>query len=94
MIILDIIGTFVLEYYSKSERVNLVNSNLPILIVVVLVFKFINDYRYKSKYDNYNEKWKNENEKQRTIGTVIITILLLIPVIYLPILLNLNDYTE
>ena len=70
MIFTDIIGIFFLEYYKQPERQLLMNKLKPYYVVLILAIAFINDFRFRNKYDIYHEKWKNLSKSGSILKTV------------------------
>lgn len=93
LILLDFGGTIFLLNFTRSERLMLFNKYLPYYIIFLLIVYFVNGYIFRNKYDVYNQKWKNESENERTIHGIIIALFIIIPLIYMPIILNIFDFT-
>lgn len=94
LILTDVISLLFLELYNQSERQLLMDKFKPYYIVVVLTITFVNDFRYKNKYDIFKEKWQNQNKRNKYIYGILIFLLLIIPLIFIPTLLILFDYSK
>jgi len=92
-ILLDIGGTIFLLNYSRSERIMLFKKYLPFYITFLIIVTFVNDFIFRNEYDKYDQKWKNESENERTMHGIIIALFIIIPLIYMPIILNIFDFT-
>ncbi len=93
IILTDILGFFLLEFYEQSERQIVMDKFKPVYIILLLAIAFLNDFRFKNKYDIYKEKWENQSKKEKNLYGLIIFLLLIIPLIFAPIILNLFDYS-
>jgi len=93
MILTDILGFFLLEFYEQSERQIVMDKFKPVYIILLLAISFLNDFRFKNKYDIYKEKWENQSKKEKNFYGLVIFLLLIIPLIFTPIILNLFDYS-
>ncbi len=93
MILTDILGFFLLEFYEQSERQIVMDKFKPVYIILLLAISFLNDFRFKNKYDIYKEKWENQSKKDKNFYGLVIFLLLIIPLIFTPIILNLFDYS-
>ena len=94
LIITDILGIIFLNYYNRAERQIIWEKIKPFYIVFILAVAFLNDYRFKNKYDIYREKWKNQSKKEKNLYGFIVFLLIVIPLIFIPIVLNVFDYTQ
>ncbi len=94
LILTDIFGFLLLEFYEQSERQAFMNKLKPFYIVFILVIAFANDFRYKNKYDVYKEKWESQNKNEKNIYGVIIFLLIILPLVFAPIILNVFDYSR
>ena len=93
-ILTDILGFFLLEFYEQSERQIVMDKFKPVYIIFLLAIALLNDFRFKNKYDIYKEKWGNQNKKEIFFYGLVIFLLLIIPLIFAPIILNLFDYSQ
>lgn len=93
-ILFDIFGTFYLVFYSASERKSSLNIVVIILIVLVVINTAYNQYKYRNKYKEYETRWANLDEKKKDRLDLIVLLLAIIPLIYLPILTNVFDFTK
>lgn len=94
LILTDIFGFLLLEFSEQSDRQDLMNKFKPFYLVFILIIAFINNFRYKNKYDVYKEKWENQSKKEKNIYGIIIFLLLIIPIAFAPIILNVFDYSN
>lgn len=92
MILTDIVGIIILNTFSKMERIALLNKTYPFYVSVILIIAFINDFSFRKKYDFYQEKWKDESKHTRNLKGIAIAVLIIFPVIFLPIVLNICNY--
>jgi len=92
MILTDIAGMIILNNFDKSERIALLNKAYPYYVVLILVIAFINDFTFRKKYDLYQEKWKDESKNTRILKGIAIAFLMILPVIFIPIVLNVFNY--
>lgn len=93
-ILFDIFGTFYLAFYSVSERKSSLDFIVIILVVVGLINTAFNRYRYKNKFKEYEIRWANLDEKKKDKLDIIVFLMAVIPLIYLPILTNVFDFTK
>ena len=93
LIITDVLGFLFLNFYERSEGQIVLERLKPFYIVFILTVAFLNDYRFKNKYDSYNEKWGNQSKKEKNIYGLIIFLLLIIPLIFIPIIVSIFDYS-
>lgn len=94
LILTDIFGFFLLEFYKQSERQLLMSKFKPFYIVLILIIAFVNDFRYRNKYDIYQERWENQTKNQKYLYGLIISLLLIIPLVFIPIILNIFNYSN
>jgi hypothetical protein len=94
IILTDILGFFLLEFYEQSERQIVMDKFKPAYIILLLAIAFLNDFRFKNKYEIYKEKWGNQSKKEKNLYGLVIFLLLIIPLIFAPIILNLFDYSQ
>jgi len=94
LILTDIFGFLMLYLYDQSERQMLMNKFKPFYIIFILVIAFVNDFRYKDKYDVYKEKWQDQNKNEKKIYGFVIFLLLIIPLIFIPIILMVFDSSK
>lgn len=94
LILTDILGYFLLEFYEQSERQMLMSKFKPLYIILILIIAIVNDFRYKNKYDIYKEKWGDLSKKQKNFYGIVIFLLLIIPLVFIPIILNVFDYSK
>ncbi len=93
LILTDILGFFFLEFYEQSERQIVMDKFKPYYVVLILTIAFLNDFRFKNKYDIYKEKWENQSKKEINLYGLIIFLLLIIPLIFIPIIVSIFDYS-
>lgn len=93
LILIDIVGTVLLENYSQENRAIIIRNFFMVFIVLLAILNIFNYKRYYNAYDKYNEKWKCEDKKKRILKGIVVFILFVIPLMYIPILLSLKDYT-
>jgi len=93
LILIDIAGTIFLLNYCRLEGSLLIKKYYPYLLILILIIAFLNDYIFKDRYEKYDQKWKNEGKNERTMHGIIIALFIIIPLIYMPILLNIFDFT-
>jgi hypothetical protein len=86
--------TFVLIQFSVEELKPSQQTVAIILAVLIAIHIQINHRRYKDKYDEYESRWGNLDKKIRNRLDVIILMMAIIPLIYLPILTNVYDFTK
>ena len=94
MILSDIVGMIILNNFSKLERIVLLKKAYPFYIIVILIIALVNDFSFRKKYNLYHEKWKDESSKLRNLKGIAITALIILPIIYFPIVLNIFDYSN
>ena len=94
MILTDIAGMIILNNFDKSERIALLNKAYPFYVVLILVIAFINDFKFRKKYDLYQEKWKDESLNRRKLKGIAIATLIILPIIFFPIVLNIFNYSN
>lgn len=88
LILTDIFGLLLLKIYEESDRQVLMYRFKPYYIVSILIIAFANDFRYRNKYDIYQEKWESQSKKEKNIYGIVILILLVFPLVFVPIILN------
>jgi hypothetical protein len=93
LILIDIVGTVLLENYSQENRAIIIRNFFMVFIVLLAILNIFNYKRYYNAYDKYNEKWSCEDKKRRILKGIVVFILFVIPLMYIPILLSLKDYT-
>jgi len=93
IILTDILGFFLLEFYEQSERQIVMDKFKPVYIILLLAIAFLNDFRFKNKYDIYKEKWEHQSKKEKNLYGLVIFLLLIIPLIFAPIILSVFDYS-
>ncbi|MBS4056766.1 MAG: hypothetical protein KGZ82_05575 [Bacteroidales bacterium] len=94
LILTDIFGLLLLKFYEQSDRQVLMNGFKPFYIVFILIIAFANDFRYKNKYDGYKEKWESQSKKEKNIYGFVLLILLIFPLAFAPIILNVFKYSN
>lgn len=94
LILTDILGFFFLEFYEQSERQIVMDKFKPFYIVLILTIAFLNDFRFKNKYEIYKKKWGNQNKKAKNLYGLVIFLLLIIPLIFIPIIVSVFDYSQ
>lgn len=94
LILTDIYGLLLLELYSQPERQLLMGKFKPYYIVSILIITFVNDFRYKDKYDIFKEKWQNQNKRDKNLYGILIFLLLIVPLVFIPTMLILFDYSK
>jgi len=94
MVILDILGIPYLEFFNKAERQAFNKYGVIIIIVLVIGLYIFNSNRYKGKYFSLDEKWKNETKKQKIVRGLLVILMMLIPLLFPALILNLKDYTQ
>jgi len=92
LILTDVLWVFFMVFYEKSERQIVMDKFKPFYIVIILTIAFLNDFKYKDKYDTYKEMWKNQNKKAKQFYGFIIFLLLIIPLIFIPIIVSVFDF--
>jgi hypothetical protein len=93
LILTDILGLFFMEFYEQSERQIVMDKFKPVYIILLLAIAFLNDFRFKNKYDIYKKKWENQSKKEKRFYGLIIFLLLIIPLIFIPIIVSIFDYS-
>jgi hypothetical protein len=93
LIIIDTVGTVLLVNYSQDNRAIIIRNSFTISLFLLAALNIYNYKKYYNVYDKYNEKWGSENKKRRVLMGIVLVILFVIPLIYIPILLNMKDYT-
>ena len=93
MVILDILSIPYLELFNKAERQAFNKYGVIIIIVLGIGLYIINSIRYKGRYYSLDEKWKNETRKQKIIRGILVVLMMLIPLLFPALILNLKDYT-
>ena len=78
IILTDILGFFLLEFYEQSERQIVMDKFKPVYIILLLAIAFLNDFRFKNKYDIYKEKWETQSKKEKNLYGLVIFLLLII----------------
>lgn len=94
LIITDIGGLIILETLEASVSSQLMKQYSPLYIGIILLISFYNDWRYKGKYERYHERWMSEGDFNRNIRGIGVIILILVPLLFLPFLLNIVDYNK
>ena len=94
MVILDVLSIPYLELFNKAERQAFNKYGVIIIFVLGIGLYIINSIRYKGRYFSLDEKWKNETRKQKIIRGVLIVLMMLIPLLFPALVLNLKDYTH
>jgi len=94
MILTNILGFSINEFYEHSDRQYVMNKFRPFYIVIILIIAFVNDYRYKNKYNAFKEKWENQSKTEKSIYGFIILLLLIVPLVSVPIMLGLFDFRK
>jgi len=94
MILTNIFGMIILENFNKVEGKNIINNHYPYYIAFTLIIAIVNDIIYRNKYDVYQEKWKDENKTDKFINGIFVTALIILPIIFIPIVLNIFDYSN
>lgn len=92
MIILDIILVVILENFSKTTRLSFNPYDKIIILLMMLIIVLINFNRYKGKYFALDERWNDETKNQKILHGILVILLILIPLIFPVVFLNLNDY--
>jgi hypothetical protein len=93
LILTDLLGFFFMEFYEQAERQIVMDKFKPIYIIIILTIAFLNDFRFKNKYDIYKRKWENQNKKAKNLYGLVIFILLIIPLIFIPIIVSIFNYS-
>jgi hypothetical protein len=93
LILTDVIGFVILDRFPQAERSVIIHKFYPFYLVFILIVAFINDKVYKNKFEIFHERWKNETGKPKNMGNIVIILLILLPLILIPVLLNLFDYS-
>lgn len=93
MIITDIVGIVTLFSFKQIERQQLFGTYKYYYIIFILIVSFINDSIYKNKYEKYREKWESQTQKEKNVYGVVVFVLIFVPLIILPIILNIYDFT-
>jgi hypothetical protein len=94
MILLDIILFIILETLNKSERLDLKPYDKISTVTIMLVIFILNFIRYKGKFSVFDERWKNELRNKKIINGIFVILLILGPIVFPMLLLNLKDYTH
>lgn len=94
LIFTDILGVIFLESTQPKQGEALFDKLLPYYIIAIMAILVYNYYRYWNVYAEYHEKWKNENRNAKENNGLIIFLLLVIPLLFLPVLLTLKEYTK
>lgn len=89
LIITDIVGIIFFESYDQDHRESLMNKYYLIFVGFILLIYFLNGLKYWNKYEKYDKKWCGELKKDKNIRGFIILILIVVPLIFTPIYLNL-----
>ena len=93
LIITDILGFLFLNFYERSEGKIALERLKPFYIVFILAVAFLNDYRFRNKYEIYKKKWGNQTKKEKNLYGLIIFLLLIIPFIFIPVIVSIFDYS-
>ncbi len=94
VVVMDIVGLILLEFINQDERSLLLKKFYPYFVILVLFFAIANDWKYRNKFNLFHDKWKSDNRKTRVRKGVLISILIIIPLLFIPILLNIIDYQD
>lgn len=94
LILTDILGFFFMEFYEQSERQIVMDKFKPFYVIFILAIAFLNDFKFKNKYDIYKENWGNQSKKEKNLYGLVIFILLIIPLIFIPIIVSVLDYSQ
>ena len=94
MIITDIFGIVFLELFNKTEGQLFIDKIKPYYIVSIILIAFVNDFKYMNKYEVLDKKWGNISRKEKNLYGVYIFLLLVIPIVFIPIILNVFDYSK
>lgn len=93
-IFFDIVGTIYLSQYSVAERKSSLHVVTIVMCILALIHIQLNHRKYNSKFDEYKLRWGNLDEKKRDKLDLIVILIAIIPLIWLPILTNLFDFTK
>jgi len=93
MFIIDIALVVSLESFSKSERLSFSPYDKIFIVILMGILVLLNFKKYRYKYYSLDEKWKNETKSQKITYGILVILLILIPVIFPIILVNLKDYS-
>jgi hypothetical protein len=89
VIIIDVVGVIFLKSYDRIHRDLIMNKYYFIFVSLVLLIYLLNGFKYWNKFKEYDQKWGNEIKKDRNIGRLIIIALIIFPLVFTPIYLNL-----
>jgi len=76
-----------------SERLSFSPYDKIFILILLGAIALLNFKKYRGKYYSLDERWKNETKRQRITHGILVILLILIPVIFPIILVNLKDYT-
>lgn len=93
LILVDIVGVILLENLNQKNRSELISNNIIILILVSSIIAIFNGFYYHKKYEVIHEKWNNKSTTKKDLTDIFITLLIILPLIFGPILLNIKDYS-
>lgn len=94
IILTDILGFYMIENFTREPRTKIMTEIFPFYISFFILLIIINGVKYYNSYKNYNEKWKNESKKEKNIRGIVVYSLIILPLIFIPIILNIKDYTQ
>jgi hypothetical protein len=93
-IYLDIVFVYIFIHYIKEERMFLLPKILIIIIIPTIGIGIFNLNRYYNKFIELENRWSNENINKTDKMDIIVFLMFIIPLIFLPILLNIFDFTK
>ena len=93
-LITDVMGMVLLVKYSKDIRVEIMDKLFPFYIILIILIIFFNYWRYRNKFDELHEKFKDENKTTYRFKTIIIILLFILPILFIPVFLNIYDYSK
>jgi len=93
LILTDILGFYMIENFTREPRTKIMNDMYPIYISFFILLLIINGIKYYKSFEKFNNKWKGESKKEKNIRGIIIFLLIILPLIFIPIVLNVKDYT-
>ncbi len=94
LFLLNVVGVIVIESFTRSEIKPYSEIATVLILVVFAILVYLNMIRYRGKYFEYDDRWGNETSFLKIIKGILVIILILIPIIFPAIILNLKDYTK
>jgi hypothetical protein len=90
----DIVFVCIFINYIKEERMYLLPKILIIIIIPIIGIGIFNLNRYYNKFIELENRWSNENINKTDKMDIIVFLMFIIPLIFLPVLLNIFDFTK